>query len=697
MIREKKLSRFKYPVTPTVDQVDIYHGTPVEDPYRWLEVVDSPQTLSWIASQNQLTFSILEDIPARVKIRQRLTELWDFPKASAPRKRGGFYFQLRNTGLQNQDVLYITESLGDEPRLLIDPNLLSTDGTVALTVWEASKDGHYLAYATSQSGSDWHTWHIRDVHTGQDLPDTIEWCKFSGASWLPDNSGFFYSRYEAPVADQTFEEANYNQKIFFHRLGTLQSEDTLVYERPDQKEWGFDSRVSENGKYLVIHVWQGTDVRNRFFYKDMESTQGIIELVPELEANYQFIDHDGSVFYFRTDLDAPRGRVIAIDIQTPQKDHWKTIIPESSDVLEYIIIANHQFVALYLHDAHHTLKRFTMDGSYLGEIPLPAMGSIISTNVDISLNGNREDDELFFAFHSFAYPPSTFRYEFDSDRVHVIDLPAIHFDFDLFQTDQVFATSRDGTRIPIFLVHRKGIQKDHTNPTLLYGYGGFNIPVTPTFMVSRLVWLESGGILAVANLRGGGEYGEQWHQAGSLLNKQNGFDDMIAAAEYLISSGYTQPERLAIEGRSNGGLLVGACLTQRPDLFGVALPAVGVLDMLRFHKFTIGWAWVSDYGSADDPQQFEVLLRYSPLHNLKPGTHYPATLITTGDHDDRVVPGHSFKFAAALQAAQAGVAPTLIRIQTKAGHGFGKPTAILIEEQTDILSFMVKYLNMDKV
>jgi prolyl oligopeptidase len=689
------MPRIKYPETPKVDQIDDYHGTLVPDPYRWLEDVDSPQTLSWIAAQNQLTFSILEKIPARTKILKRLTALWDFPKASAPRKRGGRYFQMHNTGLQNQDVMFTRKSLKDERRLLLDPNSFSEDGTIALTGWEVSKDGRYIAYAASASGSDWQTWHVREVESGQDLADLIEWSKFSGASWMPDSSGFYYSRYDAPEEGKAYEEANYYQKVYFHRLGTPQSEDRLVYERPDQKEWGFDARVSEDGQYLVIHVWQGTDVRNRFFYQDLESGPEIIELIPELEASYQFIDHAGPLFYFRSDLDAPRGRVIAIDIRSPEKIYWQTIIPESDDVLESIIVANQQFVTIYLHNAFHQLKRFRMDGLYLDEIQLPGIGSIVSTNFDLSLNGNREDNELFFAFHSFSHPPCVYRYDFNSNQIESLDQPEIGFDFDRYQVHQEFATSKDGTRIPIFIVHRADFKKNGDNPTLLYGYGGFNISITPTFMVSRLVWLEMGGVLAVANLRGGGEFGEEWHQAGSILKKQNGFDDMIAAAEYLIAEGYTQPSRLAIEGRSNGGLLVGACMTQRPDLFGVALPAVGVLDMLRFHKFTIGWAWVSDYGSSVEPDQFEVLYKYSPLHNLKPGTHYPATLITTADHDDRVVPGHSFKFAAALQAAQSGEAPTLIRIQTKAGHGFGKPTAILIEEQTDILAFMVKYLNME--
>ena len=690
------MNNFSFPQTLKIDQTDDFHGTLIADPYRWLEDVDSPGTLAWIQEQNLLTFSILERIPSRSRIRQRLTELWDYPKASAPVKRGGLYFQFRNSGLQNQDVLFVAQAPDEVGRVLLDPNTLSEDGTVALTNWKVNKEGRWLAYASSASGSDWMTWRVRDVETGKDLPDLIEWSKFSGAEWLADGSGFYYSRYDPPKEGQAYEEANYHQKVYLHHLGTSQSADTLIYQRPDQKEWGFDASLSDDDCYLLLHVWQGTDSRNRFFYKDLGSDGEFVELISELEAAYEFVGNDGPRFYFRTDLDAPRGRLIAIDTKSPGRDRWETLIPESSDKLETVKMVNNQFVALYLHDAYNQLKRFDLDGSFLVEIPLPGLGSIVSTNLSLSLFGERKDDELFYAFHSFVVPPTVYRYDFQKERIELLKAPNIQFDFSQYATRQVFTKSKDGTQIPIFLVHKQDLENNGENPTLLYGYGGFNIPMTPSFMISRLVWLDLGGVLAVANLRGGGEYGEEWHQAGSLLKKQNVFDDMIACAEYLIAEKITSKPRLAIEGRSNGGLLVGACITQRPDLFGAALPAVGVMDMLRFHKFTIGWAWVSDYGSAEEPEQFEVLYGYSPLHNIKPGTEYPATLITTGDHDDRVVPGHSFKFAAALQAAHAGETPILIRIQTKAGHGFGKPTTILIEEQADIWAFLVEFLGIEE-
>jgi len=678
-----------YPNTRTVDQIDDYHGTLVADPYRWLEDADSPETRAWIEEQNKVTFSFLESIPARAAIRKRLTALWDFPKAGAPLKRGGRYFQLRNSGLQNQDVLHTLDALDAEARMLLDPNTLSADGTVALTNWAVSKDGRRLAYAVSASGSDWLTWRVRDVDSGQDLPDVIEWSKFSGAAWLPDGSGFYYSRYDAPEPGQAYAGANYNHKLYFHRLDEPQSQDTLIYERPDQKEWGFDANVSEDGRYLILHVWQGTDTRNRLFYQDLLAGGTFVELIADLEAAYHFVGNDGAVFYFRTDLDAPRGRLIAIDATNPARENWRTLIAERDDVLESVKMVHDQFVALYLHDAHHRLERFDLNGAPLGAIDLPTLGSLLN------MNGRREDDELFYTFHSFVYPATPYRYDFRTGESRPLSAPAIDFDAQPYETRQVFVTSQDGARVPMFLIHRKDLVTDGRNPTLLFGYGGFNISLTPSFAVSRLIWLELGGVLAIANLRGGGEYGEEWHQAGSLHDKQNVFDDFVACAEYLIAEDITSPPKLAIQGGSNGGLLVGACMIQRPDLFGAVLPAVGVMDMLRFHKFTIGWAWVSDYGSSDDPDQFKTLHAYSPLHNLKLGARYPATLITTADHDDRVVPGHSFKFAAALQAAQAGDAPALIRIQVKAGHGLGKPTSILIDEQTDVWAFLVQVLGID--
>jgi prolyl oligopeptidase len=688
------MNKLSYPYSMKVDQIDDYHGTLVHDPYRWLEEVDSPETKAWIEQQNQLTFSILDRIPSRRQIRQRLTELWDYPKASAPVKRGGFYFQFRNSGLQNQDVLYVSAVPGKPGRILLDPNILAEDGTIALTNWEVSKDGRWLAYACSSSGSDWTTWRVRNVETGEDLPDQIEWSKFSGAAWLSDGSGFYYSRYDPPSEGQAYEEANYYQKVYLHRLGTTQSRDVLIYQRPDQKEWGFEATLSDDGQYLLLHIWQGTDTRNRFFFKDLQEGNDFVELIADLEAAFEFVGNDGPRFYFRTDLEAPRGRLIAIPTDHPKREHWVTLIPEKEDKLETVKMVNNQFIALYLHDAYNLLQRFNIDGSFLGNLPLPDLGSIVSTNLSLSLFGEREDTELFYAYHSFLIPPSVYRYDFYSEENELLEKPTIQFDSSRYTTRQVFAQSKDGTRIPMFLVHQKDLELNGKNPTLLYGYGGFDISLTPSFMIIRLVWLEMGGVLAVANLRGGGEYGEDWHQAGSRINKQNVFDDMIACAEYLVENKITSTRNLALEGRSNGGLLVGACITQRPDLFGAALPAVGVMDMLRFHKFTIGWAWVSDYGSAEDPALFEALYRYSPLHNIKTGTSYPATLITTGDHDDRVVPGHSFKFAAALQAAQSGEAPILIRVQAKAGHGFGKPTTILIEEQADIWAFLAEYLGI---
>jgi prolyl oligopeptidase len=675
-----------YPYSRKSDQVDDYHGLQIADPYRWLEDTDSAETQAWIEAQNKLTFSFLEQIPARPVLRQRLAELWNYPRQGVPIKRGGHYFQPRNSGLQNQDALYTFDTLEAAPRLLLDPNLLSADGTVALTGLAVSKDGRHLAYATSSSGSDWLTWHVRKVETGEDLPDRVEWSKFSGAAWLPDGSGFYYGRYAQPEPGKALEGINQNQKLYLHRLG--QAQDTLFYERPDQPEWGFSPEVTEDGRYLVLSVWQGTDVRNRVFILDLSHSQaGFIELIHELEAAYTFVENDGPRFYFRTDRDAPRGRLVAIDLDHPDPADWETLIPEAEDVLEQVMLVGGRFVAVTMHDAYHQIRLFSRRGAPLGDIKLPTLGSL-AIPTGLGLSGQRGQDELFYAFSSFSHPLAVYRCDLKDGTSQPFFFPTLQFDFSPYETRQVFVTSKDGTRLPMFLVHRRDLVLDGSNPTLLYGYGGFSIALTPSFSVGRLAWLEKGGVLAVANLRGGGEYGEAWHKAGMLDNKQNVFDDFIACAEYLVARKITSPARLAIQGGSNGGLLVGACLTQRPELFGAALPAVGVMDMLRFHRFTIGWAWVSDYGSADDPQQFKTLLAYSPLHNIHPGVRYPATLVTTADHDDRVVPGHSFKFAATLQGAQAGEAPILIRIQTRAGHGFGKPTAILIEEMADMWAFL---------
>ena len=684
----------QYPTARKSDVVDDYHGIKVSDPYRWLEDPDSPESRAWIEAQNRLTEAYLAAIPARTTIRDRLTKLWNYPKYGTPFRKGGRYFFFKNDGLQNQSVLYKQASLTAQPETLLDPNLLSEDGTVALSTLAVTDDGRLLAYGTAASGSDWEEFRVRDVAMGQDRPDHLKWIKFSGASWTKDGAGFFYSRYPEP-SDKALTDVNRFQKLYYHRLGTDQAQDILVYERPDQPDWGMNAEVTDDGRYAVLQVWLGTDRRNRVYYLDLKDakrpkvTGDVVRLLDDFDASYSFVGNDGPVFYFLTDLDAPRKRVIAIDTRHPERAGWRGIIPQSADVLEGIQIVHDRFVAQYMHDASSRLRLFALDGGAVQELELPTLGSLGG------ISGERKDDEMFYAFTSFLYPTTIFRYDFKTGGTSVFKAPTIDFDPSGYETKQVFYASKDGTRMPMFMTHKKGLPLDGSNPTYLYGYGGFNISLTPAFSVAVLAWLEMGGVYAVPNLRGGGEYGEQWHQAGMHDKKQNVFDDFIAAAEYVIAQGYTSTPKLAIAGGSNGGLLVGAAITQRPDLFGAALPAVGVMDMLRFHKFTIGWAWVTDYGSADSAAQFPYLYKYSPLHNIRAGTRYPATLVTTADHDDRVVPGHSFKFTAALQAAQAGPQPVLIEIETKAGHGAGKPTSKLIEEQADRFAFLVKNLGME--
>ncbi|MCF2145451.1 prolyl oligopeptidase family protein [Desmonostoc muscorum LEGE 12446] len=684
---EKSLA---YPSSHKSNQVDKYHGTLVTDPYRWLEDPDSQETRVWIEAQNQVTFGYLSEIPAREKIKQRLTKLWDYEKYSIPFKEGEQYFYFKNDGLQNQSVLYTLKSLDAEPRVLLDPNKLSEDGTVALSGLSISEDGKLLAYGISTSGSDWQEWKVRDVETGEDLQDHLQWIKFSGASWTHDSQGFFYSRYDEPNEKTRLEDVNYYQKLYYHQLGKPQSEDVLIYHRPDQKEWGFSGDVTEDGHYLIISVWLGSDSKSLVFYKDLTNPDAeVVELINQFEADYSLIDNDGSVFYFRTDFNAPRGRLIAIDTNKPARENWQEIIPQTAETLESVGILNNQFVADYLKDAHSQIKIFDLKGEFIREVELPGLGSAGG------FGGKRYDTETFYSFTSYTIPGTIYRYDMVTGKSEVFRKPKVDFNPDDYQIKQVFYQSKDGTRVPMFITHKKGIKLDGNNPTYLYAYGGFSVSQTPGFSVSLLVWMEMGGVYAVPNLRGGGEYGEEWHQAGMKEKKQNVFDDFIGAAEWLIANKYTKTDKLAIAGGSNGGLLVGACMTQRPDLFGAALPAVGVMDMLRFHKFTIGWAWTAEYGSPDNPEEFPVLYAYSPLHNLKPDTAYPATLITTADHDDRVVPAHSFKFAAALQANHAGDAPVLIRIETKAGHGAGKPTAKIIEEAADKWAFLVRTLNVE--
>jgi prolyl oligopeptidase len=651
----------KYPESPRADTTETLHGRVVPDPYRWLEDPNSAETKAWVEAQNQVTFGYLEQIPARTAIKDRLTKLWNYERYGSPSREGDWYVFAKNDGLQNQAVIYKTRALDAPAEVLIDPNALSKDGTVALGSLSFSDDGALMAYSVSASGSDWLEWRVRDVATGKDRADVLKWSKFSGAAWLKDGSGFFYSRYDAPKEGEAYTGVNKFPKVYFHTVGTAQEADTLVYERKDQPDWGLSAVVTEDGRYLLIYQSEGTKPENRIFVKDL------------------------------TKPDAPRRKVVAIDLARPDVADWKTLVPEGpgQQVMSGAEMVGNRLVVQWLTDAHEVVKIYGLDGTFERDVALPAIGSVAG------FTGKRRHPETFFSFSSFAYPGVVYRYDFSTGQTSVFRQPTVDFSPEAFETVQVFYPSKDGTNVPMFLTYRKGLKKNGQNPTYLYGYGGFNVPMTPAFSPAMIAWMEMGGIFAQASLRGGSEYGRAWYDAGRLKNKQNVFDDFIAAGEYLIREKYTSTPKLAIAGGSNGGLLVAACLIQRPDLFGAALPAVGVLDMLRFHKFTIGWAWKSDYGDPDVKEDFETLLEYSPLHNLKPGTSYPPTLITTSDHDDRVAPAHSFKFAAALQAAQGGPAPVLIRIETKAGHGAGKPTSKIIEERADIYAFLVKALGME--
>ena len=681
------------PVARRDSQVDTYFGTAVRDPYRWLENTDAPDTKAWVEAENCATFAYLGGIPERARIHDRLTRLWNYERYGVPTREGGTYVFSRNDGLQNQPVYYWQRSLAATPKVLIDPNTLARDGTVALTAWDVSHDGRFFAYGTAAAGSDWNELHVRRVATGRDLPDRLRWVKFSGLSWTHDDAGFFYSRYPTPAGD-VLRAVVRNQKLYYHRLGTPQSADRLVYQRPDQPDWGFGGSVTEDGRYLVIYVSLGTDSRNRVYYLDLGSarrprvTGRVVRLLDAFDASYSFVGNRGPLFYFRTDLDAPRGRLIAVDTRHPDRSGWKEIIPQADQVLDDVTLVGGRFVARYLQDAHGRLAIFDADGKSAGDVPLPGLGTVGG------VSGRADASEMFYAYTSFLYPTTVFRYDVATATNTVWKAPHLDFDPSGYETEQVFYRSKDGTRLPMFLTHRRGLARDSANPVLLTAYGGFDISNLPSFSVPYAVWLELGGVLALANLRGGGEYGEDWHQAGMHEHKQNVFDDFISAAEYLVSQGYTRPSRLAISGASNGGLLIGAVENQRPDLFGATLPAVGVMDMLRFQKFTIGWAWVTEYGSSDSASQFPYLYAYSPLQNIRPGVHYPPTLVTTADHDDRVVPGHSFKYAATLQAAQGGSAPILIRIETRAGHGGGMPVSKQIDLVTDEWAFLVRNLGM---
>ena len=681
------------PKARTVDTVTNYFGTMVADPYRWLENTDSPETKAWVDSENCVTFHYLAAIPERARIQGRLTRLWNYERFGVPSRAGGKYIYSRNDGLQNQSVVYWLPRLDAPARVLIDPNTLSKDGTVALSTWDVSHNGRYFGYGTAAAGSDWNEFRVRSFATGRDLGDHLKWIKFSGLSWTHDNAGFFYSRYPQPTGD-ALRAVVQNQKLYYHRLGTAQSADRLVYERPDHPDWSIGGGVTEDGRYLIVGVSLGTDSRNRVYYMDLGSERhprvhgAVVRLLDAFDATYDFVGNIGPVFYFRTNLDAPRAKLIAIDTRRPERGAWREVVPQGADVLDGIALIGGRFVANYMHDAHSVLAVYDTAGTKVADITLPTLGAVGG------ISGRADSPEMFYDFTSFLYPTTIFRYDVRTGQGAVWKAPHIDFDASKYETRQVFYTSKDGTRVPMYLTYRRGAQRDSSNPVYLTAYGGFDINILPSFSVVNAVWLEMGGVLAEPNLRGGGEYGEEWHQAGMHEKKQNVFDDFIAAAEYLIREGWTRTSKLAVGGGSNGGLLIGAVENQRPDLFGATLPAVGVMDMLRFHKFTIGWAWVTEYGSSDSASQFPYLFKYSPLQNIRPGTHYPPTMVTTADHDDRVVPGHSFKYTATLQADQAGPAPILIRVETRAGHGGGMPVSKQIELNADRWAFLVRSLGM---
>jgi len=680
-----------YPATRKADVVDELHGTKVADPYRWLEDDNAEETKQWVTAQNRVTEDFLTTIPQRGEIRKRIAELWNFERTGPPQEYGGRWFFTHNTGLQNQSVLKVSETMNGEGRELLDPNKLSQDGTVALALFQPSEDGKLLAYSISRGGSDWNEILVRDVATGKETGDHLKWVKFSGLSWAKDGSGFYYSRYEEPAAGAALTEKNEFQKLCFHKIGTPQSEDKLIYERKDHPKWGFGGGLTEDGKFLAIHVTEGTDPKNRFFYQDASQPGSpVVELLADADASYDFVGNEGELFIFRTDLDAPQHRVIAIDVRKPERESWKEIIPQGKDLLQGVTSVGGFLVCEYLRDAKSAITVHDLAGKLVREVTLPGIGSAGG------FEGRRKDTGTFYSFTSFTDPGAIYRYNLKTGESILWKRPKVGFDSDAYETKQVFVPSKDGTRVPLFIVHKKGLKLDGSSRVLLSGYGGFNISVGPGFSIGRAVWLERGGVFALANLRGGGEYGSEWHLAGTRLRKQNVFDDFIAAGEWLVKEKYTVSSRLAIQGGSNGGLLVGACMTQRPDLFGAALPAVGVMDMLRFHKFTIGWAWEKDYGSAEDPEEFKALLHYSPYHVLKPGTRYPATMVTTADHDDRVVPAHSFKFAARLQECQAKDGPpVLIRIDTSAGHGAGTALSKMIDKTADEWAFLEAVLKKD--
>ena len=685
----RESARLTYPETRKSDHVDLYFGVEIPDPFRWLEDDNSAETAEWVKAQNEVTFGYLESIPFRGKIRDRLTQIWDYPRYSSPFRAGKYYFFFKNDGMQNQSVLYIQEGLEGEARVFLDPNTFSDDGTVALSSLSISNDDRYLAYGISRAGSDWTEVKVMEIETGAELDDHIKWIKFSGISWR--GNGFYYSRYDEPKPGEALSGKNEFHKVYYHQLGTPQSQDVLVYENTRFPLRNYGVSVTDDERFLILYETETTS-GNALYVKDMNSRNPrFVQIAEGFDKDYSVLDNIGDKLLVFTNFNAPKKQLVLVDPAKPQPEHWQTIIPEKEEVLRGANLIGGRIAASYMQDATSRAYLYDYDGKFISEVNLPGIGTMSG------FSGKKEDNIAFYSFTSFTSPSTIYKFDIAANKSEIYRESEIDFDTDAYETKQIFYTSNDGTRVPMFITHKKGLKLNGKNPTLLYGYGGFNASLTPSFSVSRLILLENGGVYALANIRGGGEYGEEWHKAGVKLQRQNVFDDFIAAAEFLIEEGYTSPDKLAIQGGSNGGLLVGACMIQRPDLFKVALPAVGVMDMLRFHKFTIGWAWVGDYGSSDNEEEFHYLLGYSPLHTLQDGVEYPATLITTADHDDRVVPAHSFKFAARLQEAHAGKNPVLIRIETSAGHGAGKPTAKIIDEQTDIWAFTFKNLGVRPV
>jgi prolyl oligopeptidase len=681
--------RYEYPPTEKMEQVDAYFDTEVEDPYRWLEDDNSEETAEWVKMQNEITFGYLNEIPFRDKLEARLTEIWDYPKVSAPFKEGGRYYLYKNDGLQNQDVVYVKENLMAEEKMILDPNTFSEDGTVSLTSFTPSDDGKYIGYGISRGGSDWNEFFVMDAETGEKMDDHLKWIKFSGMSWY--NDGFYYSRYPEPQEGDELSAMNQYNKVYYHKIGDPQSEDELIYEDPEHPGWGFGVGVTDDKEVMIMYVVESTD-GNKLFFRPMKSrSKKFTAIVDNFENNHTPVHHMDGTLLVMTDLDAPKNRLVSIDLDNPSPENWTTIIPEKEDVLSSVSAVGGKLIAEYMKDAHSHVEVYDVDGNYLYDVEIPILGSVSG------FRGKMEDNITFYTVTSFTTPSIVYQYDVENNISTEYSRSKIDFDPNKYETKQVFYTSKDGTKVPMFITHKKGLEMNGKNPTLLYGYGGFNISLTPRFSITRLVLLENGFVFAQANLRGGGEYGEEWHEAGTKMNKQNVFDDFIAAAEYLIENDFTNSDKLAIQGGSNGGLLVGAVINQRPDLFAVALPAVGVMDMLRYQNFTIGKYWATDYGtSADSKEMFDYLYNYSPLHNIKSGVEYPAVLVTTADHDDRVVPAHSFKYIATLQEHyQGGVNPVMIRIETKAGHGAGKSTEMIIEEYADLWAFTMENVGVE--